>query len=340
MQNRDFGVEDVSKYNVDMVLEVTNATHGDDFVRARNRWMQVITGDLPSNQSSSIPAELKYPCTNNPSAIIDDLVICGRVVQIDGTPEKPIDGKNGTILGQGGALWIQQNPITGKWMPVTGSMTMDIADIDRLIANSRLEGLVLHEMGHVFGIGGQWKRNSIVDENLNYIGQNAIRVWKNDWGCVTNAPPVEKDGDPGGGTRGVHWDEKCLKNELMTGYAPFGPLSRLTIATLNDLGYTVNYAAADPYDGRNTSSDVSDCCFPPSFNMNPDDGAATETSTPPLSSAGRAAAVEYGLSVLKENELPSYLIEVDDGLQYVGDRFVTVYYEENGNIYDVHVTNE
>jgi hypothetical protein len=39
-------------------------------------------------------------------------------------------------------------------------------------------------------------------------------------------------------------------NELMTGWAGPGtnlPLSRVTIGSLADLGYTVNYAAADPY---------------------------------------------------------------------------------------------
>ena len=37
-------------------------------------------------------------------------------------------------------------------------------------------------------------------------------------------------------------------NELMTGYlSPTMPLSRITVGALQDLGYSVNYAKADPY---------------------------------------------------------------------------------------------
>jgi hypothetical protein len=59
--------------------------------------------------------------------------------------------------------------------------------------------------------------------------------------------PVENSGGPG--TRDSHWRESILTNELMTGYANTGPmpLSRITIGSLQDIGYSVNYAAADPY---------------------------------------------------------------------------------------------
>lgn len=50
-------------------------------------------------------------------------------------------------------------------------------------------------------------------------------------------PPVETEG--GSGTAGGHWDEDCLTTELMTGWADsVMSASRLTAATLDDLGYT------------------------------------------------------------------------------------------------------
>jgi hypothetical protein len=60
--------------------------------------------------------------------------------------------------------------------------------------------------------------------------------------------PVEQDG--GNGTRCGHWDEETFDTELMTGFSEGSTtelLSRMTIASLEDMGYSVNLNAADPY---------------------------------------------------------------------------------------------
>ena len=59
--------------------------------------------------------------------------------------------------------------------------------------------------------------------------------------------PLETGG--GSGTALVHWSEATFGTELMTGFTNGlpGQLSILTIGSLQDLGYTVNYGAADPY---------------------------------------------------------------------------------------------
>ena len=47
-----------------------------------------------------------------------------------------------------------------------------------------------------------------------------------------------------------HWREVVLGNELMTGYVQStggNPLSIVSIAAQEDLGYVVNYSAADVY---------------------------------------------------------------------------------------------
>jgi hypothetical protein len=53
----------------------------------------------------------------------------------------------------------------------------------------------------------------------------------------------------------VHWDEEAFDNEMMTGFAesptapvPLDmPLSRVSIASMGDLGYQVDLTTADPY---------------------------------------------------------------------------------------------
>jgi len=81
-------------------------------------------------------------------------------------------------------------------------------------------------------------------------------------GC-TDSLPIEHDGDSG--TAYGHWDDKCLQNELMTGFLDMGigaenPLSTISIGALEDLGYIVSYDNAEPYSISDINTDY--CCFP------------------------------------------------------------------------------
>ena len=117
-----------------------------------------------------------------------------------------------------------------------------------------INGVILHEMGHVLGIGTLWEGNNLTDYRNNYrVGTRATDVFNNVSNCV-GTPPVEKDF--GDGTAVVHWDEECLGDKLMTGFTEEDmSFSRLTIASLEDIGYTVNYNASTDFDGSNTA-----CC--------------------------------------------------------------------------------
>ena len=59
--------------------------------------------------------------------------------------------------------------------------------------------------------------------------------------------PVENTGGPG--TAGGHWRETVFRNELMSGFiaAPGNPMSAVTVGSLQDLGYTVDPDAAEPF---------------------------------------------------------------------------------------------
>ena len=85
--------------------------------------------------------------------------------------------------------------------------------------------------------GTLWKYNELVNDNFVYLGLRGRQVWRNIWGCSSNAPPIEQDGGPG--TKGAHWDEGCMRNEFMTGYVNGNmqnPVSLLTMANLDDMG--------------------------------------------------------------------------------------------------------
>lgn len=124
----------------------------------------------------------------------------------------------------------------------------------------------------------------------------------------------------------------------MTGFAENNgiamPLSKLSIATLEDIGYTVNYAAAEEYDGGDTSC----CIIADNGNL-----SLSKPSKPPLSQSGMNAAIKYGRKSLSDRTpSPQQLAHINNqkGVVYLGDRFITVLIEENGYIYDVFVTKE
>jgi hypothetical protein len=191
------------------------------FQAAALRWEQVIRADVPDVNSP------RY-------GHIDDLQISANVSYIDGP---------GRILGSTSVDEFR----SASGIPDHATMTFDSADFATLAANGTLSYVILHEMGHALGIGSMWSYDHLTS-GFNYIGANGVAAYRqlSGNGSATSAP-VESGG--GAGTAGVHWSEAVFGDELMTGYLdpPPDPLSILTIGSLQDLGYTVNYAAADPY---------------------------------------------------------------------------------------------
>ena len=204
------------------------ATQKQVFQIAADRWSQIITGDLPD--------------VSFQGRTIDDVEISATAPVIDGP---------GGTLGQAGPTRTRQ---TGSRLPYTGIMEFDSADIVRMENEGTLMGVILHEMGHVLGLGTLWELKNLVigvgTDDPRYTGGNALREYRQLAGNPT-APsiPVENTGGPG--TADSHWRESVFGTEIMTGFAERAgvamPISRITVGALEDLGYTVNYVAADPY---------------------------------------------------------------------------------------------
>jgi hypothetical protein len=194
------------------------------FQQAADRWSQIIVGDVPNVVVDGLA--------------VDDVVIDASAPQIDG---------EGGILGQAGPTYFR--PTT--YLPSRGVMEFDAADLASLEADGSLLWVVLHEMGHVLGIGTIWENLGLVRTTatgMDYVGTHAVAAYNQLFGTTGTVVPVETDG--GSGTAGGHWDEASFDNELMTGYLNgnrANPLSRITVGTLQDMGYQVNYAAADAY---------------------------------------------------------------------------------------------
>ena len=137
-------------------------------------------------------------------------------------------------------------------------MEFDVADLERLERRGTLEDVVLHEMGHVLGIGTIWSRLGLLRDpaseteapDTHFTGPLAIEAFDEAGGTGYRGAkvPVENRGGPG--SRNGHWRETVLRTELMTPSVRVGgssPLSAITIQSLADLGYSVDTTVADPY---------------------------------------------------------------------------------------------
>jgi hypothetical protein len=194
-------------------------TYASYFNQAKAIWERAITGDLPDY------------------AGVDDLAIAASVVYIDG----PYN-----TLGQAGPTGFRNDSTR---LPYKGTMEFDSADMASMVADGTLLAVITHEMGHVLGIGSRWDWAGLSTTFGQYTGAAALREYRTLSGNPNaNYVPLETGG--GDGTANSHWSEAIFNTELMTGYAESSgpmPLSRMTIASLQDLGYAVNYAAAESY---------------------------------------------------------------------------------------------
>ena len=199
------------------------------FKKAADRWSRVIIGDLPSVLVGG--------------EVIDDLLIEAQGVPIDGV---------GKILGQAGPTNLR--PLSAgasALLPAKGIMSFDTADLASMEADGTLLDVITHEMGHVIGIGTIWEDKGLLigagTTNPRFTGINAKREYGKLKGTGPKQVPVENLG--GAGTRDGHWRESVFKNELMSGFIAEAnnPLSRMTVASLKDLGYKVNLSAAEAY---------------------------------------------------------------------------------------------
>lgn len=165
------------------------------------------------------------------------------VINAEGAALDGVDGKLGeagpTALGNSGDL------------PSEGKMRFDTADLNAMQRNGSLVNVIIHEMGHVLGSGLLWERKGLITSHPVhgpiFTGRNAME----EFGRLRSGPPspipVEDRGGPG--TADLHWRDRVFENELMTGFVNGGrnPLSRMSVASFEDLGYTVNRDAAEPY---------------------------------------------------------------------------------------------
>ncbi|HYW31036.1 MAG TPA: leishmanolysin-related zinc metalloendopeptidase [Gemmatimonas sp.] len=232
----------VSQFDIDVRFVGDGGTdrQREAFAKAVIRWRRVIIGDIGSTTLNAPAGE----CASWLPAIketLNDLVIYVRLTNIDGA---------GKTLGQASPCYV--NSVSK--LPVLGFFELDIDDLALLNNNGTLDDVVLHEMGHILGIGTLWSHQRTLlsgrgGDDPYFTGAAARSRFATIPGNSYSGFPVPVENNGGVGTRDSHWRRSVFANELMQGYAQGGgmPLSGVTIGSLADLGYTVSYASASSY---------------------------------------------------------------------------------------------
>jgi hypothetical protein len=206
------------------------------------------------------------------------------------------------------------------------------------------------------GIGTLWSKVGVTGpqrKNCPYRGKKATAEFQAISGC--GVVPTENDGDRDGGTFCGHWDEECMGTELMTGFVdPIAPLSRITVATLEDLGYEVDYTNVDNY----TANDLNpNCQCRRRRNLNDMihgeayqfDFQISGVRRRQLSDEVYDMAISYGKKMLSGqqqfqsivvNNSTNYVENPNSDVQFVGDKVIVVFAIENGTIFDVIVRDD
>jgi hypothetical protein len=219
------------------------------------RWQAVLPGHLEPVRVA-LPAGACMSGTPAIDEVVQDLLVLVRLDSIDGP---------GKVLGQAGPCAVRS---LGTRLPVIGAVTLDTADLRRMIDAGTASSVVAHELGHVLGVGtlwnfgGQTRRDDTDVTNYRYVGAGA-RQAQAELGFSPDAGlPVPVESFPSGctaatlasdpvcaalrGTAGAHWRASNWGLELMTGWArPTMYLSALTVASLADLGYPTSQAGAE-----------------------------------------------------------------------------------------------
>lgn len=216
------------------------------FQAAADRWSDVI---LAGGSSVRIDKPAGA-CSNTPalSGTVKDLVI---IVKIE-----PIDGPGG-ILGSAGPCILRRD---GRNLPALGIINLDSADLAGLQARGQLVSTIMHEIGHVLGIGTLWENQGLLAFSGNSTSCTTSTVFSqppvfrgdaanHEYGRLGGSGGAPVEDNYGRGTKCGHWRKGTFGNELMTGILTSGgtPLSRLTVASLADLGYTVAVDRAEAY---------------------------------------------------------------------------------------------
>ena len=255
----DPAVEDPS-FDIDLRFPGTEPTvsQARTIREAADVWEGIISRGLPYRNIRSSDewwCEREFPSLFG--AHIDDLLIDVRLEDIDGP---------GEVLAVAGPCRVRAE----SGLPYLGDMLFDTADLLSMEQAGVLRDTALHEIAHVLGFGLGWLWQELLQEpsvggsgsrDTHFRGEQAIAAFDAVGGSAYAGAKVPVENDTGRyswGALDTHWRESVFGEELMTTAVVLAdgsePLSLVTVAALEDLGYQVDRSKAQPYQLPSVSS--------------------------------------------------------------------------------------
>jgi Domain of unknown function (DUF4214)/RTX calcium-binding nonapeptide repeat (4 copies) len=240
-------VNDLGGVVDDNDFDITLAYEGPEqfrqtFEDAAARWETVITGDLPFASVAGY-------------GFVDDILIDINLVDID----LVFEGVEQEIIAISSVL-DQRDPFSGLGAHLPSHARVVVNTQEALRVQLNLDDLAANAIGRALGFGSLWAETGLIQTTANgtaYTGANALRELTSISAGLDGTFLLENGAS--GGLANEYWSEALLGSELMTSTIGFrvsaprpdgtldNPLSRLSVAAMEDLGYQVNYGAADPY---------------------------------------------------------------------------------------------
>jgi hypothetical protein len=203
---------------------------------AADFWESIIVGNN-SGTDHNIEIEVSGENQGGPNAQ-------GGAPLAGATFTETMTNSNGNVLSTAGAASVNTNAVVFEELT---------SDID-LFTN-----VMKHEFGHVVGIGTLWEANDLIDpDNSVYNADtNAGEIYGELLGREGSEDVPLTSGEGPGSDNG-HWREEVFGNELMSheseGPGISQPLSELTIASLEDIGWEVDYDLAEVFPDESTTA--------------------------------------------------------------------------------------
>ena len=247
---------DDSRFNITLRFVDDNLTEEQQqvLIEAAERWSAIITEDIANLPGFNLPANFVYPNTGEVTGTLDDVLIDVAFPEIDGM---------GGVLGRAGPILIREEGMEDEFLTTYGVMEFDLAEFGEggfFNDPQQYNDVIVHEMGHVIGIGTLWtitgNTEGVLSDpptvppglpNPDYDPRFTGTWATMEYQTLTDAAgyetedsvPIANTGGPG--NFNGHWREITFGDELMTPYAGgVELLSRMTAASLGDIGYSVN----------------------------------------------------------------------------------------------------
>jgi Leishmanolysin len=221
---------------------------------AISQWKTIIQSEITDLNLNDIGISGPF-CSKSGEPDVSGQTIDDLLVLV--TADTNSDGPGGGLAAAGPGLIVNSPESFTR----IGCVFVDPADAN----DPQITAIIVHELGHVFGIGTLWETNpqlgnpALIDFSPangcssgtfstlpSYTGSKASEQYDILGG--SGNIPVEEEG--GEGTQCGHWNEQTFDNELMTGFLNAdrdNPLSAMSVASLEDLGYEVDLSRAEDY---------------------------------------------------------------------------------------------